>query len=91
MGKTFLVDRLDPIRQLEEIAAGKQFEFETVRHERVVIQVDKPRKYRQATAVTIPLRPQATYGLEGLAAGIELGVPTVTEQNRTLRAAVGTA
>ena len=54
VGKTFLVDRLDLIRQLEEIAAGKQFEFETVRHERVVIQVDKTRKYRQATAVTIP-------------------------------------
>ena len=48
VGKTFLVDRLDLIRQLEEIAAGKQFEFETVRHERVVIQVDKTRKYRSA-------------------------------------------
>ena len=72
VGKTFLVDRLDLIRQLEEIAAGKQFEFETMRHERVVIQVNKTRKYRQATAVTIPVRPQATYGLEGLAAGIEI-------------------
>ena len=57
VGKTFLVDRLDLIRQLEEIAACKQFEFETVCHERVVIQVDKTRKYRQATAGTIPLRP----------------------------------
>ena len=71
-GKPSSSDGLDLIRQLEEIAACKQFEFETVCHERVVIQVDKTRKYRQATAGTIPLRPQAIYGLEGLAAGIEL-------------------
>ncbi len=72
VGKTFLVDRLALIRQLEEIAAGQPFEVETVRRERVVTQVEKARRYRQAAAVKIPLRPQAPYRIEGLAAGIEL-------------------
>ena len=38
----------------------------------MVAALDKARRYRQAAAVKIPLRPGAPYRIEGLAQGIEL-------------------
>ena len=71
-GKTFLVDRLALIGQLDEIAAGETLAYQQRRRERVVAALDKARRYRQAAAVKIPLRPGAPYRIEGLAQGIEL-------------------
>ena len=71
-GKTFLVNRLDLIGLLEAIGAGETLAYQQRRRQRVVAALDKARRYRQAAAVKIPLRPQAPYRVEGLAKGIEL-------------------
>ena len=71
-GKTFLVNRLALIRQLDQIGAGEDLAYQQRRRQRVVAALERARRYRQAAAVKIPLRPQAPYRVEGLATGIEL-------------------
>ena len=53
-------------------SAADFFSYEQRRRERVVAELDKALKYRQAAAVKISVRPEASYQMEGLPAGIHL-------------------
>ena len=71
-GKTFLVDRQDLIRQLEKIATGQDFHYELKRRQNVAEEIDKARKYVAAAGVKISVREGASFGIEGLPAGVDL-------------------
>ena len=60
-GRTFLVDRQELVEQLEAIRDGETFRYEQRRRRRLVVEIESVRKYLQAAAVKIPLRPQARY------------------------------
>ncbi len=72
VGKTFLVDRQELLRQLEAIQAGEEFSYQQKRRQRVVDELDKARKYLKAAAVKIPVRKEASFQMEGLPAGVRL-------------------
>ena len=66
VGRTFLVDRQKLIQQLAQIHAGEAFTYEQRRRERVIVELEKALKLRRAAAVKIPVRPDASYEIEGL-------------------------
>ena len=53
VGKTFLIDRLKLIGELEAIASGEEFIFETRRKERLVDELDRSRKLIAGRKVVI--------------------------------------
>ena len=71
-GKTFLVDRQALIQQLEVIQAGEAFTYEQRRRQRLAAELERVRKHLQAAAVKIPLRPEASYEVEGLPEAVHL-------------------
>ena len=71
-GKTFLVDRQALIQQLEAIQAGEPFSYEQRRRQQVVTELEKALKLRQAAAVKISVRPEASYQMEGLPEAVHL-------------------
>ncbi len=58
LGRTALVERTSLLERLRQIAAGEQFDFERRRRERLVEQLDKVRRHRQAAAVKIAVEPE---------------------------------
>ena len=72
-GRTFLVDRLVLIAQLEPLQAGAEFVMEQQRRRRLSEALEEVRRYRTAARVTIPVEPGTQDRLmSGLPAGIEL-------------------
>jgi hypothetical protein len=72
-GRTFLVDRLALIGQLEPLRAGAEFVMEQRRRQRLSEALEKFRRYRAAARVAIPVEPGTQDRLlSGLPAGIEL-------------------
>ncbi len=71
-GKTFLVDRQALIQQLEAIQSGEPFSYEQRRRQQVVTELEKTLKLRQAAAVKISVRPDASYQMEGLPEAVHL-------------------
>ena len=69
-GRTFLVDRQELVEQLEAIRDGETFRYEQRR--RLVAELESVRKYLQAAAVKIPLRPQARYQIATLPPDVDL-------------------
>lgn len=79
-GRTFLIDRQQLLRKLEEIEASDEFERAFCRRERLSETLEKLRRQRVAERVVIPVsREIFEHKLAGLPAGIELkpGVLTV--------------
>ena len=56
-GKTFLVDRLDLMRQLEPIEASAEFALEQRRRKKLVEALEDARRYRAAARAIIPVQP----------------------------------
>jgi hypothetical protein len=56
-GRTFLIDRLALIGQLESLQAGAEFVWEERRRQRVCEALEKGRLYRAAARVRIPVEP----------------------------------
>jgi hypothetical protein len=72
-GRTFLVDRLRLIEQLEQIAAGEAFTIEGQRCERLADELEKTRRLNPGRKVRIDAPPDVrTRVLEDLPAGIHL-------------------
>ena len=71
-GKTFLVDRQELVEQLEALRDGETFRYEQRRRRRLVAELESLRKYLQASAVKIPLRPQARYQIATLPPDVDL-------------------
>ena len=71
-GRTFLVDRQELLEQLEAIRDGETFRYEQRRRRRLVAELETVRKYLQAAAVKIPLRPQARYQIATLPPDVDL-------------------
>ena len=71
-GRTFLVDRQELVEQLEAIRDGETFRYEQRRRRRLVAELESVRKYLQAAAVKIPLRPQARYQIDPLPPDVDL-------------------
>ena len=69
-GRTFLLDRQELVEQLEAIRDGETFRYEQRR--RLVAELESVRKYLQAAAVKIPLRPQARYQIATLPPDVDL-------------------
>ena len=71
-GRTFLLDRQELVEQLEAIRDGETFRYEQRRRRRLVAELESVRKYLQAAAVKIPLRPQARYQIATLPPDVDL-------------------
>ena len=71
-GRTFLVDRQELVEQIEAIRDGETFRYEQRRRRRLVAELESVRKYLQAAAVKIPLRPQARYQIATLPPDVDL-------------------
>ena len=56
-GRTFLVDRLKLIGQLEPLQAGAEFVMEERRRQRLSEALEKVRRHRAAARVRIPVEP----------------------------------
>ena len=69
-GRTFLLDRQELLEQLEALPDGETFRYEQRR--RLVAELESVRKYLQAAAVKIPLRPQARYQIATLPPDVDL-------------------
>ena len=59
-GRTFLVDRLELIRQLGPIEASTEFDREQRRRQRLVDALEDLRRYRAAAGVIIPAEPTSS-------------------------------
>ena len=71
-GRTFLVDRQELVERLEAIRDGETFRYEQRRRRRLVAELESVRKYLQAAAVKIPLRPQTRYQIATLPPDVDL-------------------
>ena len=71
-GRTFLIDRLDLIRQLEPIEAGAEFALEAQRKQRLTEALEQLRKLRVAASVTIPLQRKPCEHPSDLLEGVQL-------------------
>jgi hypothetical protein len=70
-GRTFLVDRLDLIRQLEPVEAGAEFVMEHRRRQRLVEALEQVRRHRAAARVSISVE-RLTGNIANLPEGIGL-------------------
>jgi hypothetical protein len=72
-GRTFLVDRLVLIDQLQRLTEGEEFQMEQRRKERLNDTIDQLRRHQAAARVKIPVPPNGfSLKLAGLAAGVSL-------------------
>lgn len=71
-GRTFLVDRLALIGQLEPIQTGAEFVMEERRRQRLSEALEKVRRHRAAASVRIPVEPGLDRRLSDLPEGIHL-------------------
>ena len=72
-GRTFLVDRLDLIRQLAPVEASTEFAVEQQRRQRLTDALEKVRRLRLATRVALPVAKDAfDRRVEDLPDGIQL-------------------
>ena len=63
---------MELVEQLEAIRDGETFRYEQRRRRRLVAELESVRKYLQAAAVKIPLRPQARYQIATLPPDVDL-------------------
>jgi hypothetical protein len=56
-GRTFLIDRIELIRQLEPLEASAEFIAEQRRRQRLVEALEGARRHRAAAQVSIPVQP----------------------------------
>jgi hypothetical protein len=72
-GRTFLVDRLVLIDQLQRLAEGEEFQMEERRKERLNDTIDQLRRHQAAARVKIPVPPNGfSLKLAELSAGVSL-------------------
>jgi hypothetical protein len=71
-GRTFLLDRLQLMGQLEPIQAGTEFALEAERKQRLIEALEKVRRHRVAARVVLPVEADALAGLGDLPDGIQL-------------------
>jgi hypothetical protein len=72
-GKTFLVDRHVLIQNLCQLAAGKDFEWEHRRKERLDGAIDRLRRYQTAARVRIPVSVDVfSHKMADLPAGVAM-------------------
>jgi len=72
-GRTFLVDRLVLIDQLQRLAEGEEFQMEQRRKERLNDSIDQLRRHQAAARVKIPVPPNGfSLKLAELSAGVSL-------------------
>ena len=72
-GRTFLVDRLALIAQLEPLRAGADFALEERRRQRLLETLERVRRHRAGAHIAIPVEPGVEERrLSELPAGIEL-------------------
>jgi hypothetical protein len=63
IGKTFLIDRLQLVAELERACAGTDFAFEVRRKQRLAESMEKLERHRAAAQVRIPVAPSTVAGL----------------------------
>jgi hypothetical protein len=72
-GRTFLIDRLRLIAQLEAVRGGAEFHYEEHRKQRLVDTLEKLRKHSAAARVAIPVDRETLDGkMADLGEGIRL-------------------
>jgi hypothetical protein len=88
VGRTFVVDRLQLIAELEQMQSAPEFEPARRQRQKVVSELDKMRRNRAATEVRIPVRAEV-FGLrvDGLSKEIRLeaGLLASGADNRRIR------
>jgi hypothetical protein len=73
-GRTFLLDRIKLMEQLEPIQAGAEFAMEARRKQKLTAALEKARRYRAASQVVLPVDTGQLEGrLIDLPDGIRLG------------------
>lgn len=77
VGKTFLIERQQLIRQLEKVRNTPDFTPEQRRRERLTEILEKIRRYQTAARIRIPVKPEAP-NLAGLPEGVRLGAGRLT-------------
>ena len=72
-GRTFLADRLEVMRRLEQLEAGADFNEEAARRRRLTETLEKVRRHRVAARVMLPVEEGALgWRLRDLPQGIQL-------------------
>jgi hypothetical protein len=71
-GRTFLLDRIQLMGQLEPIQAGAEFAMEAKRKQHLTEALEKIRRHRAAARVVLPVDAHALAGFGDLPDGIQL-------------------
>jgi hypothetical protein len=80
-GRTYLLGRVDLMRQLEPIEASAEFEVEERRRRRLIDTLEDVRRHRAAAKVVIPLQPFSGK-LAQLPAGVSLAAGALNVEFR---------